>query len=51
MIFDRYVTVDWSANNRPKTGKDSIWICNLSADGEPDTAGLLPIPALTPNIW
>ena len=38
MIFDRYVAVDWSANNRPKTGKDSIWICNLSADGEPDTA-------------
>jgi len=35
MIFDRYVTVDWSASNRPKTGKDSVWICSLGDDGEP----------------
>src|SRR6266511_742424 len=34
MIFDRYVTVDWSANNSPKIGKDSIWICDLGADSE-----------------
>lgn len=25
-LFDAYIFVDWSANNRPKTGKDSIWI-------------------------
>lgn len=25
-VFDRYVIVDWSANNEPKRGKDSIWI-------------------------
>jgi precorrin-8X/cobalt-precorrin-8 methylmutase len=24
-IFDRYVAVDWSANNEPKSGRDSIW--------------------------
>jgi precorrin-8X/cobalt-precorrin-8 methylmutase len=24
-LFDRYVAVDWSANNEPKLGKDSIW--------------------------
>ena len=34
-IFDRYIAVDWSANNGPKTGKDSIWI------GEATPAGLL----------
>lgn len=26
MLFDMYVMVDWSANGKPKTGKDSIWI-------------------------
>jgi precorrin-8X/cobalt-precorrin-8 methylmutase len=34
-IFDRYIAVDWSANNGPKTGKDSIWI------GEATPAGLV----------
>ncbi len=27
--FDAYLIVDWSANNRPKQGKDSIWYCLL----------------------
>jgi hypothetical protein len=27
--FDAYVMVDWSANNCPKRGKDSIWYCVL----------------------
>lgn len=27
MLFDRYIVGDWSANNRPKTGRDSIWTC------------------------
>jgi precorrin-8X/cobalt-precorrin-8 methylmutase len=26
-LFDRYVAVDWSANNSPKLGADSIWAC------------------------
>jgi precorrin-8X/cobalt-precorrin-8 methylmutase len=26
-LFDRYIAVDWSANNKPKRGKDSIWSC------------------------
>ena len=26
-LFDRYLAVDWSANNRRKLGKDSIWSC------------------------
>jgi hypothetical protein len=26
-LFDRYVAVDWSANNTPKLGQDSIWAC------------------------
>jgi hypothetical protein len=25
-LFDAYVLVDWSASDKPKTGKDSIWI-------------------------
>ena len=33
MIFDRYIIVDWSASNRPRVGKDSIWICMLDAAG------------------
>lgn len=31
-IFDRYIAVDWSANNAPKSGRDSIWIAET---GEP----------------
>lgn len=27
MIFDAYLMVDWSAESRPKTGSDSIWLC------------------------
>ena len=26
-LFDRYIAVDWSANNKAKAGKDSIWSC------------------------
>jgi precorrin-8X/cobalt-precorrin-8 methylmutase len=26
-LFDRYLAVDWSANNSRKLGKDSIWSC------------------------
>ena len=33
-LFDRYVVVDWSATNRPSTGRDSIWIADLRAAGE-----------------
>lgn len=36
-LFDRYITVDWSASSTPKTGKDSIWICSLGAEGEAST--------------
>jgi len=36
-MFDRYLTIDWSASNHPKTGKDSIWICSLGFDDEPRT--------------
>jgi hypothetical protein len=34
VLFDGYVIVDWSAASQPKTGRDSIWICCLGADGE-----------------
>jgi precorrin-8X/cobalt-precorrin-8 methylmutase len=33
MPFDRYITVDWSARSKPKTGKDTVWICTLAANG------------------
>ena len=32
-LFQGYVAVDWSANARPKTGSDSIWIAVCDADG------------------
>ena len=28
-LFDRYIAVDWSGANTPRTGKDSIWIAEL----------------------
>jgi hypothetical protein len=31
-VFDRIVIVDWSAENRPKRGRDSIWIAVLDVD-------------------
>jgi precorrin-8X/cobalt-precorrin-8 methylmutase len=33
-LFDHYVIVDWSAASRPKTGRDSIWICHRGPHGE-----------------
>lgn len=32
-LFDRYIAVDWSAANSPRTGRDSIWIADRSAAG------------------
>ena len=34
-VFDGYVAVDWSANARPKSGRDSIWIAVCDTDGPP----------------
>jgi precorrin-8X/cobalt-precorrin-8 methylmutase len=31
MLFNRYIAVDWSAANTPRTGKDSIWIADSEA--------------------
>jgi hypothetical protein len=33
-MFDAYVMVDWSAATVPRTGRDSIWICWHTKDGE-----------------
>lgn len=42
-MFDRFVVVDWSANSRPKRGRDSIWIAVLDGHGvsvsNPSTRG------------
>lgn len=32
-LFDRYIAVDWSANNGPKRGPDSIWIGEWGPSG------------------
>jgi hypothetical protein len=32
-LFDSYVMVDWSAEARPKRGKDSIWLAHLRRAG------------------
>ena len=36
-LFDGYLAVDWSANNKPKRGADSIWIaaCGWGGFSEP----------------
>src|SRR5271154_6806361 len=34
-LFDRYIAVDWSANNKPKHREDSIWSC-LGRDATAD---------------
>lgn len=40
-MFERIVVVDWSANSTPKTGRDSIWIADLStAAGDIATANI-----------
>lgn len=33
-MFDAILIVDWSANNRPKLGRDSLWYCLRKRDGE-----------------
>lgn len=33
-LFDDYIAVDWSANNSPKRGKDSIWIATASQSSQ-----------------
>lgn len=33
MLFDAYVTVDWSAHSTPCAGKDSVWIHALRRSG------------------
>ena len=32
-LFDGYMAVDWSANGKPKQGKDSIWIVSRGEGG------------------
>jgi precorrin-8X/cobalt-precorrin-8 methylmutase len=36
-VFERYVTVDWSAASRPARGRDSIWIAVADPDGRVTT--------------
>ena len=47
-LFDAYVMVDWSANNDPKTGADSIWICVLERPGERQGEVLAPVRLTNP---
>jgi len=35
--FEHVIVVDWSANNTPKTGADSIWYCYRGATWNPPT--------------
>ena len=43
--FDSYVMVDWSAESRPKRGKDSIWLAHLRRAGDAWTAAAPVNPA------
>jgi hypothetical protein len=45
-LFDRYIAVDWSANNTPKSGRDSIWAGVGIADADSvETTNLKPAAA------
>ena len=37
MTFDRFVIVDWSAANAPRTGRDSIWIARHGCSSDHTT--------------
>jgi len=37
-VFDRYITVDWSASSTPKVGEESVWVASLQQGGQPWTA-------------
>lgn len=39
-LFDRYIAVDWSANNSPKFGRDSIWAATAGASGTIETVNI-----------
>jgi hypothetical protein len=32
--FDHHLVVDWSANSRPKKGRDAIWVAHRKPDGD-----------------
>lgn len=51
LAFDVIVVVDWSANNRPKLGADSIWICALDvASGRAATVNLATRSAASAHV-
>lgn len=48
-LFDRYIAVDWSANNQRETGRDSLeWtvLCYLDLETLKQQPGGEPIPAV-----
>ena len=50
--FDHVIIVDWSANNTPKTGSDSIWYCHHGQTHNPATRhqAMREITALTQSL-
>ena len=50
--FDHVIVVDWSANNTPKTGADSIWYCQGGETHNPATRfqAMREITALARNL-
>lgn len=50
-LFDIYLTVDWSAAGRPKTGKDSIWLASCVRKGRQVSEGILENPPTRQAAW
>jgi hypothetical protein len=44
-LFDAYLVADWSGANRPRTGRDSIWVCQWERHGDGLCRSLLQNPA------
>ncbi len=49
-LFDRYIAVDWSANNEPKARDDSIWSC-LARDATADLQTKNHLTRHSAEIW
>jgi len=49
-LFDRYIAIDWSANNEPKPGKDSIWSC-LGSDATADLQTMNQLTRRAAEAW
>ncbi|MEM1040143.1 MAG: cobalamin biosynthesis protein CbiG [Pseudomonadota bacterium] len=49
-LFDHHMIVDWSANNAPKLGADSIWLCDQRGPASNATTRLAAMDTISAAI-